>query len=85
MNMGGTPVDPGTDQAGSVVRLVLTDFGYGGELTPGAPIQFIVGSYSWDDFAQTFTLSALNTLDQSITGMLSMESTILSPVTVAST
>ena len=85
MNMGGTPVDPGCDQAGSVVRLILTDFGYGGELVPGTPIQFIVGSYEWDDFSQTFTLSAMNTLDQSLTGMLQMENTVLTPITVAST
>jgi len=85
MNMGGVPIDPGSDQAGSVVRLVLTDFGYGGELVPGTPIQFCVGSYSWDDFSQTFTIIPYQALDQSITGMLSMESTILTPITVAST
>jgi len=84
MNMGGVPVDPGTDQAGTVVRLILTDFGYGGELVPG-PIQFIVGSYEWDDFAQAFTLSAMNTLDHSLTGMLQMTNTTLTPITVAST
>ena len=83
-NMGGVPIDPGTDQAGSVVRLVLTDFGYGGELVPG-PIDFCVGSYSWDDFAQAFTLSAYQSLDQSLTGLLQMENTILTPITVAST
>ena len=83
LNMGGTPVDPGCDQASSVCRVILTDFGAGGELTPG-PIQFIVGAYEWDDFAQVFTLSAMNTLDQSLTGMLQMTNTTLTPVTVAS-
>jgi hypothetical protein len=85
MNAGGQPIDPGTDQAGNVVRLLLTDFAYGGEVAPGGPIDLIVGSYSWDDFAQAFTLSAMNTLDQSLTGLLSMTNTVLTPIAVAST
>jgi hypothetical protein len=83
-NMGGTPVDPGTDQAGTVCRLILTDFSGGAELAPGVPIQFIVGSYEWDDFAQTFTITPYQALDQSITGMLQALNTTMVPVTVAS-
>ena len=83
-NMGGTPVDPGTDQAATVCRLVLTDFGYGSELAPGAPIQFIVGSYEWDDFAQVFTVTPYQALDQSLTGMLQALNTTMTPITVAS-
>ena len=85
MNLGGTPLDPGTDQAGTVCRLILTDFSGGAELAPGAPIQFIVGSYEWDDFAQTFTITPYQALDQSITGMLQALNTTMTPVTVAST
>jgi hypothetical protein len=84
MNMGGVPVDPGTDQASTVVRLILTDFSPGAELVAG-PTNFIVGSYSWDDFAQTFTITPYQSLDQSVTGMLSMESVLLTPIQVAST
>ncbi len=82
--MGGTPVDPGTDQAGTVVRLILTDFGYGGEVVPG-PVQFITGAYSWDDFTQVFTITPYQALDQSLTGLLQMTNTTLTPITTAST
>ena len=82
-NTGGVPIDPGTDQAGTVCRLVLTDFAYGGEVTPQFPVTFIVGAYTWDDFAQVFTVTPYQTLDMSLTGLLSMESTVLTPITVA--
>lgn len=81
LNTGGTPVDPGADQAGTVVRLILTDYGYGGEVNPGTPISFIVGAYSWDDFAQKATITPYQSLDESLSGLLSMESTVLAPIT----
>ena len=84
LNTGGAPIDPGTDQAATMVRLILTDYGYGGEVTPQFPITFIVGAYEWDDFAQTATVTPYVALDQSLTGLLSMENTALTPITVAS-
>ncbi len=84
LTMGGQAIDPGTEQAGSVVQLILTDFGYGGEVTPQFPISFVVGSYVWDDFAQVATITPYQNLDQSLTGLLSMESTVLTPITAAS-
>lgn len=83
LNAGGAPVDPGTDQAGTVVRLLLTDFGYGGEVTT-APITFIVGAYLWDDFAQKATVTPYQVLNQSLSGLLSLENTLLTPVTTQS-
>ena len=80
---GGVPIDPGTDQAGTVVKLILTDFGYGGEVTPNLPITFIVGAFEWDDLAQTATITPYQTVNQSLTGLLSLENTELAPVTVA--
>jgi hypothetical protein len=80
LNAGGAPVDPGTDQAATVVRLILTDYAYGGEVSP-APITFIVGGYAWDDFAQKATITPYQSLDQSLSGLLSMESTVLTPIT----
>lgn len=56
LTLGGTPVDLGCEQAGTVVRLMVTDAGYGGEVTPG-PVQFIVGGYEYDDEAQTATIT----------------------------
>jgi Right handed beta helix region len=83
MTMGGVPIDPGTDQAATCCRAILCDYGYGGEVAPGGPIQFVTGAYEWDDFAQTFTLTPMVTLDQSLTGMLSATNTAMTPITVA--
>lgn len=83
LNAGGSPVDLACDQAGTVCRLILTDWGAGGEVVPGI-ISFIVGSYSYDDIAQTATISPFQTLDQSISGLLSLESTILAPIAASS-
>ena len=84
LNTGGVPIDPGTDQAGTYVRLILTDYGYGGEVTPQFPVEFLTGAYEWDDFAQVFTVTPYVALDQSLTGLLSMANTVLTPITVAS-
>jgi hypothetical protein len=81
LNAGGVPVDPGADQAGTVCRLILTDFAFGGEVSP-APITFLVGSYEWNDFAQVATVTPYQTLNQSLSGLLSLENTLLAPVTV---
>jgi hypothetical protein len=83
LNTAGTPIDPGADQAGTMMQLVLSDYGYGGEVVAGAPITFICGAYVWDDVAQIATISPYQELDQSLTGLLSLESTILTPITVA--
>ena len=84
LNMGGAPVDPGCDQAGNVVKMLLYDYGLGGEVTAG-PIQWIIGSYSWDDFRQVATISPMQVLDQSLSGLLSAANNALTPITVAST
>lgn len=83
LNMGGASIDPGVDQAGTRVKLVLVDGGYGGEVVPG-PIEFTVGSYSWDDYRQVATLGPYQELDQSLSGLLSLTSTMMTPITVAS-
>lgn len=83
LNMGGQPIDPGTDQAGTVCQLILTDFGYGGEVTPQFPITFLVGAYVWDDFAQTATITPYQNVDQSLTGLLSTQNTLMVPLTAA--
>jgi hypothetical protein len=51
LNIGGAPVDLGAEQAGEVTRLLLTDFGYGGEVVP-SPVTFVTGEYSCSDSAQ---------------------------------
>lgn len=83
LTVGGQPIDPGSDQAGHVIQVISTDYGYGGEVTPQFPLTFISGQYEWDDFAQVATITPFQALDQSISGLLSMQNTILTPITVA--
>jgi len=47
LNAGGTPVDLAAEQAGEVVRLLIVDSPFGGEVVMG-PIQFMVGQYEYD-------------------------------------
>ena len=56
LTTGGQAVDPATEQAGTVCRLLSTDSGYGGEITPG-PVQFLTGNYAYDDDSQTGTVT----------------------------
>ncbi|MDQ2876139.1 MAG: hypothetical protein M3Y33_15645 [Actinomycetota bacterium] len=70
--MGGAPVDLGSDQAGTVVRLLVSDYGYGGEVIPG-PLQFIVGNYAYDDTTQTATVTPLQTVAQSMASLLAAD------------
>jgi hypothetical protein len=84
LNTGGAPVDPGCDQAGNVVRMLLYDYGLGGEVVTG-PITWIVGAYSWNDFTQQATLTPMQVLDQSLSSLLSAANSALTPITVAST
>jgi len=83
MTLGGVPIDPGTDQAATCCRAILTDYGYGGEVAPGSPIQFVTGAYEWNDYSQVFTLTPMALWDQSVTGMLSATNTVMTPITAA--
>lgn len=76
LTTGGYPVDLGTDQCGQMVRLVLADFGYGGEIVPD-PVIFMIGAYEYDDMAQTASVTPFQSLDLSMTGLLSALATTL--------
>ena len=78
LNPGGYPVDLGTDQCGQMVRLILADYGYGGEIVPD-PVIFMIGAYEYDDMAQTAQVTPFQSLDLSFTNMLSALSTTLQP------
>ncbi len=84
LTTSGVPIDPGTDQAGTVARLILTDFGFGGEVTETLPVTFLVGGYSWDDQAQTATIAPFQSLFTNLGSLLSLESTILTPLDTTS-
>lgn len=69
LNPGGFPVDLGTDQCGQMARLVLADYGYGGEVVPD-PVIFMIGAYAYDDMAQTASVTPFQSLDLSMANML---------------
>lgn len=71
LNLGGQPVDIGMEQAGTVCKAVLTDFGYGGEVVPD-PVTFLTGNYEYDDDAQSANVTPFQSLDLSISGLLGM-------------
>lgn len=69
LTTGGTPVDLGSEEAGGVCRVLLTDYGYGGEVS-AAPVQFIVGAYEYDDQAQIATVTPFQSLNLSLSGLI---------------
>lgn len=66
---GGQPVDIGQEQAGQVVKLLMTDYGYGGEVVPD-PVTFVVGNIEYDDEAQTASITPYQSLNTSLSGLL---------------
>jgi hypothetical protein len=81
LTTGGVPVDLGCEQAGTVVKLILADFAYGGGLLPAQPAQFITGAYEWDDAACQATMTPFQAVDQSLASLLSATSQTMVPVT----
>lgn len=70
LTTGGSPIDLGMDQAGTVAKLILTDYGYGGEVGINTPVNFLIGAYSYDDDAQTATISPFNYLATDLSSLL---------------
>jgi hypothetical protein len=62
-------VDLGCEQAGTVVRLMLSDFAYGGEVIPG-PVTFVAGEVEYDDSAQTLTVTPFQNVASSFSDLL---------------
>jgi hypothetical protein len=73
---GGAAVDLGLDQCGQMCRVVLADFGYGGELVAD-PLIFMIGGYEWDDTAQTAAVTPFQSLSLSMPNMLSALATTM--------
>jgi hypothetical protein len=76
MTPGGQAADLGVNYAGQVVQLVLTDYGYGGEVVLG-PVTFMVGSYEYDDDTLSATIAPFQYLNTSLSGLLSAATTVL--------
>lgn len=81
LTLGGQPVDIGMEQAGHVYKVILTDYGYGGEIVPG-PVTFLSGAVAYDDAAQTLTITPFQSLNLSLTNMLSALSATMPPVKI---
>lgn len=56
MNIGGTPVDIGTNMCGQICQLACNDAPYGGQVTMGA-VKFLIGGYSYDEDSITATVT----------------------------
>lgn len=83
MTLGGQAADLGINYAGQVVQLILTDYGYGGEVVLG-PVTFLVGNYAFDDDSLTGTVTPFQYLDLSLSGLLSAAAAVLpQPAAVA--
>lgn len=77
LTLGGQPVDLGSETSLHVYQLILTDYGYGGEVTLLPPITFLGGKYEFDDDKQTGSVTPFAYLASSISDLLSAASTML--------
>ena len=77
MTLGGQACDLGTDQCGTVIQPVLTDFAYGGEVNMATPVSFLVGNYAWSEDTLTATITPFQALDTSVANLLGAASTTL--------
>lgn len=72
LNPGGTPVDLATIQAGSVVRILLTDPDTAaGELALGA-VQLVVGQTDYDVDSDTLTLTPMDVAQRGVGAYLGL-------------
>lgn len=69
LTIGGQPVDLGCERAGHIYRLIMTDYGYGGEVVPD-PVTFVGGSVTYDDEAQTASIVPFQSIDLSLSSLL---------------
>lgn len=70
LTMGGFPVDIGMETGMQVAQLILTDYGYGGEVTPGV-INFLVGEFEFDDAAQTAQVTPFQATADDMSSLIS--------------
>jgi hypothetical protein len=73
---GGAPVDPGIDHCGTICKVILAGWGYGGEVVPD-PAVFMTGHYEWDEHAQTALVTPFQSLRLSVSGLAGEVNTVL--------
>lgn len=76
LNAGGQPVDIGMEDANHVYKVILTDYGYGGEVVPD-PVTFLSGLAEYDDSTETVAITPFQSIDLSLTGLMSELQTVL--------
>jgi hypothetical protein len=73
LNMGGVPVDPGAfyqdGAAHMICRALLSDFAFSGEVTRGS-VQFLVGSYQWDDGAMVAQITPFESIRSDFSSLM---------------
>jgi hypothetical protein len=84
LTTGGTPVDLGCERAGEVVRLLLADRGYGGQVTPGVSVTFPVGRIEYDDDSMTAQVTPFQNIRTDMASMLSALASLIQPPTTPS-
>lgn len=75
---GGRPCDLGFEQPGLIYKLMISDYGYGGEVLPG-PIQFLAGATMFDDDAHQLTVTPFQYVTSSLQDMISGITAALTP------
>lgn len=81
--IGGVPVDLGSEQAGTVCRLILAAGSYGGEITPAVPVTFLTGETEYDDTAGLLTVTPYQARVSDLAGLLSNWVTAHTPKTTS--
>lgn len=81
LNTGGTAVDLGCEQAGEIVQLVLGSGGYGGDVNPAPPVQFMSGGWEYNDETETGTLTPWLGVASDLATLLSNYTTTHQPKT----
>lgn len=81
LNAGGVPVDLGCEQAGTVIRLLVASGGYGGDVSPAPPVQFLCGAYAYNDENDTASITPWLGAAGDLSSLLSNYTTLHAPKT----
>ena len=71
LTAGGTPVDLACEKAGEVIKLLIADGPYGGELRTG-PVCFTAGGVKYDAGAETLEVTPLQSWQSTLSDVLTL-------------
>ncbi len=71
LTTGGTPVDLGTERAGTVCRLLVADAPFGGEVAAGV-IEFPVGNFAYNEDSGTAQITPMTSARTDFASLLSL-------------